>query len=64
MRQNCVDLVRIAINMSYLKEKKARDLVFDPVYIEKNFGTDINESDVSRSVMFSMAGIKSVITNK
>ena len=60
MRQNCVDLVRIAINMPYMKWQKAKDLVFDPVYIEKHFGVDLHESDKSRSMMFSMAGIKSV----
>ena len=64
MRQNCVDLVRIAMNMPYMKEKKARDLIFDPVYIENNFGLDLHESDASRSVMMSMAGIKSVNTNR
>lgn len=52
------------MNMPYMKEQKARELIFDPVYIENNFGVDLHESDASRSVMMSMAGIKSVNTNR
>ena len=48
------------MNMPYMKEQKARDLIFDPVYIENHFGVDLHESDASRSVMMSMAGIQSV----
>ena len=35
MRTHCVDLVRLVINLPYLKEAKAREIEFSPEYIEQ-----------------------------
>ena len=37
MRTHCVDLVRIVINLPYLKKEKAKKMEFNPEYIEREF---------------------------
>ena len=43
MRTHCVDLVRMVINLPYLKTEKARELEFTPKYISKYVKEKANE---------------------
>ena len=48
MRNHCVDLARIVINLPYMKEQKAKDFIFSPEYIDKIFNINTDRESESR----------------